>query len=68
MSQTNGFTSVLHGSTEVLEHILSQDGCDVDPINRIAKDTPLHSAVRLEQPELRYHIVESLLEAGADTA
>ncbi|KAJ7239750.1 ankyrin repeat-containing domain protein [Mycena haematopus] len=59
--------AVLHGSTDVLEHILSQEGCDVDPINRTQKATPLHLAVQLEDPELRTYIVSSLLEAGADT-
>lgn len=56
------------GSVDVIELILSQDGCDVDPINRIAKATPLHLALQLpdSDPELRRHIVESLLDAGAD--
>ncbi|KAI0347936.1 ankyrin [Trametopsis cervina] len=55
------------GNTDVLEHILSQDGCDVDPINRLEGATPLHLALKLEDEELRYYVVESLLEAGADT-
>ncbi|KAJ7650012.1 ankyrin repeat-containing domain protein [Roridomyces roridus] len=59
--------AVSHGSTDVLEHILSQEGCDVDPINRIDKATPLHLALRLEDLELRKYIIESLLDAGADT-
>ncbi|KAJ6541653.1 ankyrin repeat-containing domain protein [Mycena capillaripes] len=59
--------AVSHGSTDVLEHILSHEECDVDPINRTEKATPLHLAVRLEDPELRKYIVESLLDAGADT-
>ena len=59
---------VLNGSTDVLEHILSQEGCDVDPINKIAKATPLHLAVQLEPEALRHYVVESLLEAGADTS
>ncbi|KLO20627.1 ankyrin [Schizopora paradoxa] len=54
------------GSIDVIEHILSQDGCDVDPINRIAKATPLHLALELPDRELRKLIVESLLDAGAD--
>ncbi|KAF8215736.1 ankyrin repeat-containing domain protein [Mycena galopus ATCC 62051] len=58
--------AVSHGSTDVLEHILSHEECDVDPINRTEKATPLHLAVRLEDAELRKHIVESLLDAGAD--
>ncbi len=60
--------SVSNGSTDVLEHILSHEDCDVDPINRIEKATPLHLAVKLEHPELRKHVVDSLLEAGADTS
>ncbi|KAI0079541.1 ankyrin [Panus rudis PR-1116 ss-1] len=57
-----------HGSAVVLEHILSYEECDVDPINRLEGATPLHLAVKLEDPELRRQIVESLLEAGADTS
>ncbi|CAL1694733.1 unnamed protein product [Somion occarium] len=56
-----------HGSVEVLEHILSHEECDVDPINRLEGATPLHLALQLKDPELRKHIIESLLEAGADT-
>ena len=59
--------SVINGSTDVLEYILSQEGCDVDPINRIDGATPLHLAVLLDHPGLRKHVVESLLDAGADT-
>ncbi|KIM47381.1 hypothetical protein M413DRAFT_439062 [Hebeloma cylindrosporum] len=60
--------AVLHGSTDVLEHILSHEDCDVDPINRIDKATPLHLAVQIQHTELRLHIFDSLLEAGADTS
>ncbi|KAK0501047.1 ankyrin repeat-containing domain protein [Armillaria luteobubalina] len=60
--------AVSNGSTDVLEHILSHEDCDVDPINRIEKATPLHLAVKLEHPGLRKHVVNSLLEAGADTS
>ena len=59
---------VSHGSTDVLEHILSCPGCDVDPVNRVEKATPLHLAVRLESENLRRYIVSSLLDAGADTS
>ncbi|KAK7037544.1 Vacuolar protein sorting-associated protein 70 [Paramarasmius palmivorus] len=59
--------AVMNGSTDVLEHILSHEECDVDPINRTDKATPLHLAVKLEDPELRAYVVSSLLEAGADT-
>jgi ankyrin repeat protein len=60
--------AVLHGSTDVLEHILSHEDCDVDPINRIDKATPLHLAVQIQDAELRLHIFGSLLDAGADTS
>ncbi|KAG7100135.1 hypothetical protein E1B28_001915 [Marasmius oreades] len=59
--------AVTNGSITVLEHILSHDDCDVDPISRIEKNTPLHLAVKLQDPELRAHTVDSLLDAGADT-
>ncbi|EPQ60072.1 ankyrin [Gloeophyllum trabeum ATCC 11539] len=55
-----------NGSLDVLEHILSHEECDVDPINRLEKATPLHLAVQIEDPEVRKAVVESLLEAGAD--
>ena len=61
-------TSVLYKSIEVLEHILSHEDCDVDPVNFIDKATPLHIAVQIEEPELRLYICDSLLDAGADTS
>ncbi|KAF7791078.1 hypothetical protein EIP86_002039 [Pleurotus ostreatoroseus] len=56
-----------HGSMDVLEHILSHDECDVDPVNRLEGATPLHLAVRLEDEETKKLVVSSLLDAGADT-
>ncbi|KAF9561614.1 ankyrin [Agrocybe pediades] len=58
--------AVMHGSTDVLEHILSHDECDVDPINRTDRATPLHLAAQIQHVDLRLHIFESLLDAGAD--
>lgn len=57
-----------YGSTTVLEHLLSYEGCDVDLQNRLERDTPLHAAIKHLNldPELRNYVVESLLEAGAD--
>ncbi|KAJ3576091.1 hypothetical protein NP233_g663 [Leucocoprinus birnbaumii] len=52
---------------DVLEHILSHDQCDVDPLNRLSGKTPLHNAVELDDSESRLSIIESLLDAGADT-
>lgn len=59
--------SASNGYLEILEHLLEYDGCDVDPQNRIEKATPLHLALRIDDPEVRSEVVESLLEAGADT-
>lgn len=55
------------GSVNVLDIILSVDGCDVDPINRLEKATPLHLAAKLSDPDVRYDVVSNLLDAGADT-
>ncbi|KAG5643300.1 hypothetical protein DXG03_001227 [Asterophora parasitica] len=63
----NCVDGVSNGSTDVLEHILSHEECDVDPQNRLDKSTPLHLAVKIEHVALRRHVVDSLLEAGADT-
>jgi uncharacterized protein len=49
---------------EVLNELLEYDGCDVDYLQGA---TPLHLAVKIEQPELRALIVDLLLDAGADT-
>lgn len=53
----------------MLEHILSYDNCDVDLQNRLDGDTPLLSVIKSLKLEsdIRNTIVESLLEAGADT-
>ncbi|WOO85140.1 Ankyrin repeat-containing protein [Vanrija pseudolonga] len=74
--------AVIHGSTDVLEHLLEHDSIHLDLRNRLQGDTPLHIAVRQryeEHPAARLYIgrevgmdeqltstVGSLLEAGAD--
>ena len=52
--------------------LLDQEGVEVDPLDRLEKDTPLHKAVRFvnglakEDWEAGASIVELLLDAGAD--
>lgn len=61
--------SAQHGSSTVLNHLLSHEDCDVDLVNRLEGATPLHVAIKLEDdPQTRIHIIETLLEAGADTS
>jgi len=55
-----------NGSINVMELILEQEGCDVDPLNRMDRATPLHLACRIEDEETRYGVVSSLLDAGAN--
>jgi len=50
----------------VLEHILTHENCDVDPINKLDKATPLHLAVTIEYQKAKEYFVASLLDAGAD--
>lgn len=52
--------------------MLDQEGLEVDPIDRLEADTPLHKAVRFinglakEEWEAGASIAELLLDAGAD--
>ena len=59
-------TRASHGSPEVLDRLLEHEGCDVDYINRLEGATPLHLAVKIEEPELRAYITDCLLDAGAN--
>ncbi len=59
--------SAQYGSTDVLELILEIDECDVDLQNRLLKATPLHLAVKISDVDTRHYVVQSLLDAGADT-
>jgi hypothetical protein len=59
-------------SDEALDLLLDQEGLEVDPLDRMEKDTPLHKAVRfvnrLSQAEWEAgsSVVELLLDAGSD--
>ncbi|KAF1919091.1 ankyrin repeat domain-containing protein [Ampelomyces quisqualis] len=62
-----------YGSYEVLDILLDQEGLEIDEIDRMEQDTPLHKAVRyvnsLDKSEWALHghpIVEILLDAGCD--
>ena len=56
----------------MLDTLLDQEGLEVDPVDRLEKDIPLHKAVRfvngLEKNEWEAGagVVELLLDAGAD--
>ena len=57
---------------DVLDVLLDQEDLEVDPIDRLDADTPLHKAVRFinEQSKSDWEnvssLVELLLDAGAD--
>ena len=57
---------------EVLDHLLDQEGLEVDPLDRMDGDTPLHKAVRFvnkldrEEWPSGTALVELLIDAGAD--
>ncbi|OAK99192.1 ankyrin repeat domain-containing protein [Phaeosphaeriaceae sp. SRC1lsM3a] len=62
-----------YGSYEVLDILLDQEGLEIDELDRMEQDTPLHKAVRyvnsLDKSEWASHghpIVEILLDAGCD--
>lgn len=58
----------LYGSYEAVDILLDQDGVEVDPVNGIEGDTPLHSIVRYskEEPEHGQFMMEMLIDAGCD--
>jgi hypothetical protein len=60
-------TRASEGSVYVINGLLEDEGCDVDYTNRLEGATPLHLAVKIKEPELRAFIVDSLLDAGANT-
>ncbi|MCJ1372607.1 hypothetical protein MMC20_003832 [Loxospora ochrophaea] len=57
---------------DVLDTLLDQEGLEVDPVDRMEADTPLHKAVRFvnDLPKTEWEngssLVEILLDAGAD--
>lgn len=57
-----------NGSYEALDLILDQGGVEVDPINLLQGETPLHSVVRYskDEPEHGTYLAEMLIEAGCD--
>ncbi|KAF1996534.1 ankyrin repeat domain-containing protein [Amniculicola lignicola CBS 123094] len=62
-----------YGSYEVLDILLDQEGLEIDEIDRMEKDTPLHKAVRFvnsldksEWEPVGHPIVDILLDAGCD--
>ncbi|KAF2745300.1 ankyrin repeat protein-like protein [Sporormia fimetaria CBS 119925] len=62
-----------YGSYEVLDLLLDQEGLEIDEVDRLEHDTPLHKAVRYvnsldksEWVEVGHPIVEILLDAGCD--
>ncbi|PUU77036.1 hypothetical protein B9Z19DRAFT_1087007 [Tuber borchii] len=57
-----------HGSLEVLDILLDQDDLEVDPLDRMERETPLHKAVFYAKVEKEHglEVVEMLIDAGAD--
>jgi hypothetical protein len=59
-------------AVEVLDLLLDQEGLEIDELDRMEKDTPLHKAVRysnsLEKNDWEHglSIVDILLDAGCD--
>jgi ankyrin repeat protein len=83
VAATYGSCKIIHSHTnshmltvptdEVLDMLLDQEGLEIDEIDRMEQDTPLHKAVRyvnsLDKSDWAGHghpIVEILLDAGCD--
>jgi len=56
----------------VLDTLLDQEGVEVDPVDRLERDTPLHKSVRFVNGLAKVEwgagkeVVELLVDAGAD--
>ncbi|KAF9965955.1 hypothetical protein BGZ70_003710 [Mortierella alpina] len=55
-----------HASTDCLEVLIYYDGIDVNIINRMDGETPLHKAAAYSDPDLALHMCKILVERGAD--
>ncbi|KAF8251926.1 ankyrin [Wilcoxina mikolae CBS 423.85] len=57
-----------YGSYDVMDELLDQEGLEVDPVNKLEVDTPLHKAVYFAKSEkkLGLEVVKLLVDAGAD--
>ncbi|KAK9453255.1 ankyrin repeat-containing domain protein [Dipodascopsis uninucleata] len=60
--------AALNGSYECLDILLDIEGVEVEPVNRLEGNTPLHNAVIYseEEPEHGFAVVEMLIDAGSD--
>ncbi|KAK9236220.1 hypothetical protein V1525DRAFT_407628 [Lipomyces kononenkoae] len=60
--------AAINGSDDCLDILLDVEGVEVDPINRMEGNTPLHCAVLYaeQEPEHAIAIVEMLIDAGSD--
>lgn len=61
-----------NGSYEVLDTLLDQENLEVDPLDRLERDTPLHKAIRYtnalpaSERASGHSVAELLIDAGAD--
>ncbi|KAF9571854.1 hypothetical protein EC968_010582 [Mortierella alpina] len=71
INHTDGLgNSALHyaaryASTGCLEILLYYDGIEVNVVNRIEGDTPLHKAAAYQDPEIALEMVQILVNGGA---
>lgn len=64
--------AAINGNYEVMDMILDQEGVEIDDVDRMEKDTPLHKAVRYvnglrhEEWGAGQELVDMMLDAGCD--
>jgi len=60
--------AVKYGNYEILDTLLDQEGLEVDPLNVMDSNTPLHIAALYSSTDshISLHMVEMLIDAGAD--
>ncbi|RPB21930.1 ankyrin [Terfezia boudieri ATCC MYA-4762] len=69
LGNTAAHVAAQYGSYHALDHLLDQEGFEVDPLDKLEKETPLHKAVKYanyKDQQVGAEVVELLLDAGAD--
>ncbi|ODV61669.1 ankyrin repeat-containing protein ANK1 ASCRUDRAFT_17917, partial [Ascoidea rubescens DSM 1968] len=60
--------ATIYGNFEIIDSILNYDNIEIDPINNLNNDSPLHLAITYSFDDFNYgkFLAETLIDAGSD--